>query len=228
MGRVIPASYSSISNFETCPRKHYLTRVAKRVKEPEGEALRWGNTVHTALEKYLRDGAPLPKGCVQYQPFADKLANKVPGAQVLVEQQLAVNVAFQPTGWWDKDAWFRGKIDVALVFEGKAWLFDWKTGKKKDDHDQLQMFAALFASHHPEVETFDTAYIWLESKQLTRETFTRDEARTFWADLVPRVERLAEAAKHDVWPARPSGLCGWCAVGGALCEHWVDRNARRR
>lgn len=217
---MIPASYSSISSFETCPRKHYHTRVAKTVKEPEGEALRWGNFVHKALEEYIRDSKALPKGCKQYQPLADTLTTKIPDAKILVEQELAVTVDFQPTGWWDKDAWFRGKIDVAVLHDDKAWICDWKTGKKKDDTDQLRLFAALAASHYQEVESFDTAYIWLESKQLTRETFTRDQARTFWADLVPRVERLAEAAKHDVWPARPSGLCkNWCWVGQDLCEH---------
>lgn len=220
MGRVIPASYSSITNFETCPRKHYLTRVAKQVKEPQGEALLWGNTVHKALEQYIGAGVPLPKGCKQYQPLADKLTTKIPTALVLVEQQLAVDADFQPTGWWDRNAWFRGVIDVALIDGERAFLFDWKTGKQKNDFDQLKLFAALTTAHYPDVQVLDTAFIWLESKQLTRETFTRDEARTFWSDLVPRVQRLAEAAAQSVWPARPSGLCRkWCPVGRGLCEH---------
>lgn len=223
MGRVaniLPTSFSALNSFETCPRRHYLTRISKRVVEPPSAEINWGNFVHKALEKYLRDGTPLPKSVRQYQKYADKIKAAHPDANLLVEQQLSVDKNFQPVGWWDKRGWFRGVIDVALLSGNKAYVFDWKTGNQKDDFDQLAMFAALITSHHPDIEVIHSGFIWLKTHDLTNHTYERDDARKFWANVSPRVKRLQEAHKQQVWPARPSGLCKkWCPVGRVNCEH---------
>lgn len=225
MGRIakpLPTSFSALDSFETCPLKHYLTRVSKEVPDPPGEAIQWGNTVHKALEKYLRDEAALPKSVAPYQKYADQIKRQAgaTGANLLVENQLCVDEAFQPTGWWDKNGWFRGVIDVALMEPTAARVFDWKTGKQKDNFDQLEMFAALITSHYPEVETIHSAFVWLQPRKLTKKTFAQEAARRFWAKLTPRVDRLQEAFETNKWPARPSGLCkNWCPVGSKNCSH---------
>lgn len=217
---VLPTSYSALTSFETCPKKHYLTRITKEVDDPMGESALWGLRVHEALELYLRDGKPLPTGVRQYQKYADLLAERAKGGKLLLEQQLAVDRAFQPTGWWDDDAWFRGIVDVAIIHGEKAFIFDWKTGKKKSDHDQLQLFAALLASHYPNIETISTAYVWLQAQEITSKTFTRDEAMLVWAPLTARIANLENALDTESWPAKPNGLCKrWCPVGAAKCEH---------
>lgn len=217
---ILPTSFSALDSFETCPLKHYLTRIEKSVKEPPSEAMMWGNSVHKALEKYLKDGTPLKPRMKMYQPYADKLKTKYDDADLLVENQLSVTENFQPTGWWDKNGWFRGIIDVAVIRGNKAYVFDWKTGKQKDNFDQLMMFAALITSHYPDVEQIHSSFIWLQPKQLTTETYSQEAARKFWANITPRIDKLEKAALHNKWPARPSGLCRkWCPVGRANCEH---------
>jgi hypothetical protein len=218
--KILPTSFSALDSFETCPRKHFLTRISKQVKEPPSEVLTWGNTVHKALEKYLRDGTPLPKTVKPYQPYADKIKKKFDDATLLVENQLSVTDNFEPTGWWDDSGWFRGVIDVAIVRGDKAHVFDWKTGSIKDNFDQLHMFAALITCHYPEVETISASFVWLKDRDLTNETYTRDEARKFWAGVVPRIERLKTAFNKADWPPKPSGLCRrHCPVGKNLCEY---------
>jgi hypothetical protein len=217
---VLPTSFSALSSFETCPRKHYYLRITKEVADPPGEAAMWGDRVHKALEAYLRNGTPLPTTIKAYQALADKLANKFSDATLLVEQQLSVNKDLEPVGWWDKSGWFRGIIDVALVRGDTAYVFDWKTGKQKDDFAQLKMFAALMSVHYPQLKTIHSAFVWLQPKTITSETYDVLEARTFWENVNQRIIRLENALEDDKWPAKPSGLCQrYCPVGRARCEH---------
>ena len=46
-------SFSSLSNFENCPKQFYHTRVAKDVATTQGEAALWGDRVHQYLEAGL-------------------------------------------------------------------------------------------------------------------------------------------------------------------------------
>ena len=217
---ILPTSFSSLNSFETCPLKHYHIKIARTVDDPPGEAALWGSRVHEALEDYLNDGTELPTGCKQYRYLADMLLNKFDDAELLVEQELAVDRNFQPVEWTDPDAWFRGIIDVALLRGDTAYIFDWKTGKKKNSFDQLKMFAAMTTAYYPQVKTIHAAFIWLKVKEVTAQTYTSEEARMYWAELSPRVDRLEVALENDVWPARPSGLCrNWCPVGRKVCEH---------
>ena len=39
MASVVPWSWSSLQSFETCPRRHYLTKISKEVVEPTTSAL---------------------------------------------------------------------------------------------------------------------------------------------------------------------------------------------
>lgn len=218
--KILPTSYSALDSFETCPLKHYLTRVAKKIDDPPGEAVQWGFSVHKALEQYLGKNISLPVSMQKYQKYADMIRDAYPDAKLLVEQQLAVTENLEPTGWWDKDAWFRGVLDVGVINGKTAYVFDWKTGKQKDDTSQLEMFAALTTVHHPQVEEVRSAFIWLQPQKITKKVIPKKQAQKFWAEIVPRVDRLESAALHDKWPARPSGLCKrYCPVGQRNCEH---------
>jgi hypothetical protein len=219
-------SFTALTNFESCPRKFYLTRVAKTVKEPEGEALTWGNEVHKALEGNIRDGAPMPKNMAQWEAIVDKLKSKK--GELLAEQQLCLNKNLSPTEWFAKDAWARGVVDV-LIKDGKKILaLDWKTGKKKQDHDQLSLFAALLFAHYPHVDKVVTGYVWLteygNKDYITTKVFTRSDVSDIWGEFLPRVKRFEIAHAKDEWRPKPSGLCrGWCP-----CSDCEFNQPRRR
>lgn len=218
MGKPIAHSYTSITSFETCPKRHYHLRVLKDVVEPPSDALTWGNTVHKALELRLRDKAELPQGMANYEPYAQKLEAK-PG-QLLVEEEIALTRNMERVGWWDRKAWLRGKLDVAIVNGVKAGIFDWKTGGRKPDNDQLKLFAGLTFAVHPEVEVVTTGFIWLKDGKFDKQVFTRDQNPDIWGEFSTRIERVENAHAKDKWPAKPSGLCrAWCPVGRSRCEY---------
>lgn len=212
-------SYSALSSFETCPRRHFLTRVSKAVKEPESEALRWGNYVHKALEDRLRDSKPLPTTLSTHEAFCQKVES-IEDAKLMVEYEAAITKEFQPTGWWDRDVWCRSKWDLGILKGNALGIYDWKTGKRKLDIDQMELFALSAFIHLPDVEVVTSGYVWLKDKKIDREKFRRDQAPEIWSRWLPRVERFNQAFEQDKWPAKPSGLCRkWCPVGKHNCEH---------
>lgn len=213
-------SYSALSAFETCPRQFYETRVAKRVTQPETEALRWGNNVHKALEKRAKEGAPLPTGMTQWEPMMQRLDQL--GGELLAETQIAVTREFDQTHWFDKSVWLRMVVDYGRMKDDRVLALDYKTGKPKPDSDQLRLFAGVLLRLYPHLKQAVTGYVWLRTKEVQREKFTQADVGRIWDGFTPRVARLMQAYHEDAWPCRPSGLCrGWCPV--KACEHHRPR-----
>ncbi|MDI3307513.1 MAG: PD-(D/E)XK nuclease family protein [Acetobacteraceae bacterium] len=222
MDKPLAWSYSALTAFETCPRRYYLTRIAKEVVEPESEAIKWGNRVHQALEAYLLAGSEVPPGMEHYQSLAARIRAKgmEPGAELTVEQKVALNDSYQPVAFFAKDVWVRGILDVSVRKGRKLFVGDWKTGKRKPDSDQLKLFAALAMALQPDVDEVITSFIWLRDGKVDRDRFTRDHVPEIWNEFIPRVARMQHAATTNKYPPKPSGLCAkWCPVGKARCDY---------
>lgn len=206
-----------MSAFEQCPLRYKLTRVVKKVKEPDTEATLWGKRVHSALEERIRDGTPLPATLAGYEGIASKVASSQ--GEVKVEMKIGVNANFGATGFFANDVWCRGVIDVAIVNGDKAVILDWKTGKPKPGSDQLKLSAGMAFAEFPQVKSVETGFVWLKNNKVDRDTFTREHVGDIWSSFMPRVARLNMAFENDRWPANPSGLCkNYCPVGKSNCE----------
>lgn len=210
-------SYSALTSFETCPRRHKLLRIDKAVTEPQSEHIRHGNEVHKAMELHLKKQQPLPEKYKDYRPYADAVLQQE--GKLLVEHKVALNKSFKPTGYFDSDVWVRGVFDVALIRPSTGKMLDWKTGKPKVDASQLQLFAAMGFASFPYVQKFDTGFVWLGHKKLNRNEFDKDEAPNIWREFIVRVTRMESAIESDKFPANPSGLCrAHCPVPNSMCE----------
>lgn len=203
-------SYSSLTRFETCPYQYHQTKVVNAVIEEETEPQRWGKIVHEALEVRVRDGTPLPEGVAKYEPLAAMFDGK-PG--VTCEKQYLLDEKLRPVDN-KEDAWCIGIIDVERLTKNTAHLYDWKTGKKRPDSNQMQLYSGLVMQHNEAIKVVKNTYVWLLSmEEPTTEKFTRDDLPAIWQNFIPRVNRLEQAYEKDKWPCRPSGLCrGWCPV----------------
>lgn len=224
-------SFSALNSFETCPHRHYVTRVSKIVPDPMGIDAILGIDGHAALEARAKEGIELPpfirsrtkdgktEGKMStegWEAYVSRIVN-APG-ELVCETQIALNKQLQPVKWFGKDVWVRGVIDIGKIKEAQAKFFDWKTGKRKMEMDQLKLFAGLAFAKWPQLERVDTAYIWLPAKKLDPETFTRDQVPEIWNLFLPRVKRMEIAHAENKWPKKPSGLCkNWCPVHS--CEH---------
>lgn len=227
----MPWSYSSLSDHANCPRAFYEKRVIKSVKDEGSEALVWGNQVHKAFELYVGSGTPLPDVLKAHTGYLNGLRRR--GGVRHVEKRVALNRKLQPCGFFDKDVWWRGVLDYHSLQGCVAELVDYKTGKRKPDWRQMQIFGIWIFAAYPEVETISMEFYWtaLVSEGFTpAEDYTavtdsmltrRKDIPKLWSDLTPDLKRYAQSFKDDVWPEKPSGLCSWCPV--KHCQHWKPR-----
>jgi hypothetical protein len=202
-------SYSALKMFENCPKRYNEQRILKLVKDEGGEASIYGERIHKHLEDKLMGVAELPPELSKYTALCEKLM-ATDTTFAMAEQELTLNNKLHPTGWWDEDAWLRSKIDVLLIKGSRAIVIDWKTGKRRVDFFQLELFAVQIMSHYPEVNAVTSTFIWLKSDETDSETYTREMLPQLWQNVMVRIKRIEDAKKANVWPAKPSGLCGWC------------------
>lgn len=226
MPSVIPWSWSSLQSFETCPKRHYLTKISKEVVEPTTPALAEGRAAHKALEDGVNGKPMLGFYRDKYLPIVMKV-RAARGAKY-AEQKFGVTKNFNRTGFFDKDAWCRGVIDLAVIGTTTGVLLDWKTGKPKIDSDQLKLFSAVGFGMYPFLQKIKAGYAWLEHDKIDTETYYRGDVPDIWNEFMPRVKRLEIAQERNDWPVKPSGLCGWCPVGRARCEHWLAYKGEHR
>lgn len=204
-------SYSSIKLFENCPLRYYRQRIIKDVDDPGGEASIYGERVHEALELRLKEGKPLPQELERYEELcAAILENLGSGDTLYVEREMTLNEDLLPTGWWDSDAWLRSKLDVLVDKGHKAVIFDWKTGKKRPDSFQMDIFAVQTFKHFPHVQEVVASLLWLKDGSSTTHFYDRANVNNLWEQIIGRIRRIHAAAEADIWPARPSGLCPYC------------------
>jgi hypothetical protein len=212
-------SWSRLKNYRVCPKRSYHVDIAKDFKEEEGEQLKWGNTVHTAMAERVDKHTPLPLTMEHYEIWARK-ADLLRGAglDVKVEQKLAMSAEFKPTGFFDNKTWFRGVADVLAVAPTVAVTLDWKTGAMKPDYEQLALSAQLVFAHYPEIKRVRTAYIWLGNDDQTVEEYQRDAMVPLWNGLWPEIKAMAEAHRTLTYPPKPSRICRrYCPV--TSCPH---------
>tara|TARA_R110000822_G_scaffold81971_2_gene194070 strand:+ start:104 stop:760 length:657 start_codon:yes stop_codon:yes gene_type:complete len=209
-------SYSAITLFENCPLRYYRQRIKKDVVDEGGEASKYGERIHTLLENRLK-GSGLEPEVAQYEPLCQSVERLAARGELYVEKELVLTENLTPTGWWDTDAWLRSKLDVLVIVGSDAVVMDWKTGKRKTDQFQMQMFAAQVLKHYPEVQTVKTSLVWLKTMEMDTEKYNRVDINPLWAEIMKRIQRIHDAYKHANWPARPSGLCRYCP-----CRHDCD------
>ena len=209
-------SYSFLNDFENCPRKAWHRYIAKDLpREAKSQAQTWGIDVHKALDAAV-NGAELPGNMVQYTPLVAsvKLAGK--DKKVQTEQQLAITADGSPAGGWDKDVWLKGRLDVFLYADTIGMVLDWKTGKKREDPFELEVFGLLAKCKYPGLTKIVGAYVWLQENKVGKihdlsnfaGTFGSIKATTRTVDMLP---------KDKEWDANPNPLCGWCPV--KKCEY---------
>lgn len=210
-------SFSRLSAFETCPLRHKEVDLLKNYSD-ENPAGTEGQNIHKALENYCRDGEPLPAKYARFRDVGDRV-RALPAERKLYEQKLAVTERFEPCGFFDKGVWYRCVVDVLMLDAPRAAALDYKTGKIKNNHDQLTLNAACIFAHHPEIEVVDTRYWWIAyGGGFTKKRFTRSALGEMWSEFLPRVRAYRKAVEEDRFLPKPSGLCKrYCPV--ETCAH---------
>jgi CRISPR/Cas system-associated exonuclease Cas4 (RecB family) len=217
--QVKPWSHSALNSYESCPRRYFFTKIDKSVVEPPSEALTYGREVHKAIEHYAKKSTPFPYGMGHLVEVVNPFL--VPDSMILVEQQLALDEFKQACGWFDSRVWVRTTIDLAAIKGPNAVVVDWKTGKRKEDDDQLALMAACLMEQRPEIEAVHSFFAWLqepESSRLVQSSYTRADLGAIWARFAARVESYQTAHTELNFPPLPGPFCKrYCPV--KQCEY---------
>lgn len=230
---VVSWSHSAMSTYETCPQQYWWQYRSGQYKYQSTAETAYGNAVHKALEMRGRDGVPMPTNMAQYDIFIRAVLAR-PGRKVF-EQKMALDKELRPVDYFAKEngksiVWLRGSVDVLNFRDdiGVVEVFDWKTGKRKDDRDQLMLYAMMVMLHYPEVRVVRAGYCWLKEPPASAFTAPVEYPRKILDDMIAiqqaKYRGLKYAADTNYFPPRPSGLCnGWCS--NTTCEHWKPKRA---
>lgn len=213
MGRTpmrLAHSYSSIKLYENCPLRYYRQRIVKDVIDEGGEASKHGERIHSFLEMRLKENTALPQEAAHYETLCKSVEKLAVNGELHIEKEMVLTENLTLTGWWDADAWLRSKLDILVIKGNDAVVMDWKTGKRKPDFFQMQMFAVQVFKHFPEVVRVKTSLVWLKDMKIDSEVYNRMDANALWADIMKRIQRIHDSVEYDKWPAKPSGLCRYC------------------
>lgn len=217
-------SYSSIKTFEQCPKKYYHLKVAKDVKDAPGEAAIYGTMVHEAAELYVKDGTPIPEKFAYMRPIVDRLA-AIEGDKH-TELKLGLRKEgdqFIPCGFFDKQVWYRGIVDLVVVNGEKAFMVDYKTGKnaRYADTKQLDLMAGALFAKFPDLQKIKSALAYVVSNEFIPKDHYRDKMHQYLSVFSEQLERLEGAQLSGVWNPKSGPLCGWCPV--VSCENYRPR-----
>jgi RecB family exonuclease len=211
-------SYTSLASFETCPRRYYLTKISKEVAEPPYDHRSHGNLVHKAFENHVNGTVPLAEQYADLRPLADRIKSEPTRKEC--EMKIALTANLTQTTYFAKDVWFRGVLDVALIYPKSVTVIDYKTGNRKPADDQLELFAGVAMRVFPFAETVTTGYLWLKEHKVDKVKYVRADEPGIWQNFTARVHRIEQAIAANNFPPRKSGLCReWCPVGKSRCEH---------
>jgi len=211
-------SYSSIKMFEQCPKRYLHQRINKDVKDMGSEATIYGERVHKQLENRLALSEPLPKESIKHEQVCNTIEKLTENADLYLEEQLCLNENLTPTGWYDNDAWLRSILDVLILKDDTAIIMDWKTGKRRPDFFQLELFALQVFKHYPNIKKVKSTFVWLKEGKIDTENFNHVDTNIMWTNVLSKIDKIDQAYTSSNFPARPSGLCRYCPANN-ICEY---------
>jgi hypothetical protein len=202
------ASHTFLNDWDNCPYKAMRKFIVKDLpRSPQTDAMKWGNEVHSAFENYLREGIKFPKEMQRFEAIARPLAEW--GA--MPEKALGISENGNACGFWASDVWLRGKLDAPVVRNDLAVAFDFKTGKRREEKEELRTHAVLLKAHYPQVKIVIGHYVWLQDNEVGKPHDVSD-TETKLAGIRSVMNTVQNCIEIEDFPKRPNPLCGWCDV----------------
>ncbi len=188
-------------------------------KQEQTKQMAWGNLVHSAFEVRIKHGTGFPKGMEKYEAIAAPLVQ----AGARAEKMLGIRADGTHCDFFDSGVWLRGKIDCTVLQTphnqadgNSAAIFDWKTGKRREEVAELLTHAVLLKAWQPTIQKITAHYVWLQDNEVGKAHDVSD-TETKLADIRSTMNTVKNCMEIEDFPKRPNPLCGWCDVTD--CEH---------
>lgn len=204
------ASHTFLRDWDNCPHKTYRRFIKKDLPKFVGTAAtKWGDEVHTAFEVRIKHGTAFPQGMERFEAIAAPLV----AAGARAEKMLGITEDGRQCDFFAPDVWLRGKID-ATVFK-KQWeiaaIFDWKSGKRREEKDELEVHGVLLKAWQPTVQKITAHYVWLQDNEVGK-AYDVSNTEAKLADIRSVMNTVRNCMEIENFPKRRNPLCGWCEV----------------
>jgi PD-(D/E)XK nuclease superfamily len=199
-------SYTALNCYDTiCPHQFYRRYMKRDLVFAESPAMQWGNRVHKAMERRINEGVALPADMRQWEPLVMPLVERGAKAEI----KFGINEDGYPCDFWAKPL-LRGKIDVMLIDSKgtRAYINDWKTGKRREDPFELRVGALALQTLFPKVEIIVGTYTWLKTNEVgdAHELSDTDDTWDRCMEIIDKIEN------DKIFEKRAGPLCRWCDV----------------
>jgi hypothetical protein len=207
------ASHTFLNDFGNCPHKAFRKFIKKDLpKFVQTDAMKWGNEVHSAFEVRIKHGTKFVPEMAKYEAIAAPLV----AAGAVAEKMLGITVDGRMCDFFAPDVWLRGKIDSTIAKNNVAVIFDWKTGKRREEKAELLTHAVLLKAWQPTIQKVTAHYVWLQDNEVGKAHDVSD-TETKLAEIRSTMNTVRNCLEIEDFPKRPNPLCGWCDVMD--CEH---------
>ena len=225
-------SYSRYQKYELCPFQAKCLYVTK-LREPDSPSGLNGTRVHALAAMVTTGKLPPPdRDNAQFMPELQRAlkAKTLPTeletfseefkalkkATVFTEQEWAFTKDWAVTGWFDRNAWLRIKVDAhylevkkkKALRETKVVIIDYKTGKIHEDHALQRSLYALGAFlMYPDAVEVEAAHWYLEQGHEDREAWHRNQLEALKTEWLKRTKAMLS---DKTFAPRPGGHCRYC------------------
>lgn len=244
-----PWSFSKMEAAESCPAQFKHKHVLKTAAAPAPSDTKVGIVAHAVLEHRVKGTnareaqrvaetetpltsqekeslGMLKESMEDFLVRFDRFCKTNNVQQVLCEKDWAFTETYAPTGFFAKDVYFRGKLDLGAITADKdLFLIDHKSGVAKQlerdqkKRQQLQAYAVLAAANLPDIAGVRGGIHFMQGEPSLRLQFTPyipiERLRELYVPwLFGRINNAAECLTEP-YEAKPAPSpkkwpCGWC------------------
>jgi len=236
LGPVDKWSFSRLHAFEECPYRVYLSSVKKEkgpaYDDDPDHPLTRGNREHKNCEDFVGGKTDkTTKAMNKFKPELEMLKEDFDDGKLELEGDWAFDVDWQPTGWWDDNAWARIKLDVwKLVDPTTGKVIDYKTGKKFGNEvkhtQQAQLYMVGAFLKYPEVDLIETEFLYLDHGLRMNKSYKRDKLPLYLKKFTDRALKMTTCTDFKPKPTKMN--CRWCDYGPengtGACPYGVPLN----
>lgn len=218
-------SYSTLTQYESCPLRVKLKKIDKlpELPLPPNNPMERGNREHSLYEFYIKGEissllASEARSIKEFLPLFEH-----------ARDLYADGLAFAEGDWWfdrdwmvcDRDSvWLWAKLDLLVLdYDAKlAVAIDFKTGRSQykiiDHVGQTQLYAAATVLKYPWVERVDTELWYVDEGHIKTVEYTSEEALKAVGRFDKRAQRI-----YDDRHFRPNpniSTCRYCPYNRSL------------
>lgn len=216
--------------FEACPLLFQHNHILKTIKFVQNAAMKRGELMHNKLERNVVrvmnnqppiEGKPGDTNVFHVTPIIQQFVANHAG--IFMEEEVTLTSKWKPTGWFDKNAWVRAKMDLVGIVnptvkqDQTMSILDWKTGTVRDSPGQLRLYNLVAMMRWPEVTSVTSAFCFIDQNQFGKPVrSTRDDLTDLEDEFGERQEAIQIANERNSWPPQKNFRCRWCTVND--CE----------